>query len=676
MCLRPRGINGEGRMKNEKTNPVRKIFSSAEKHPLATIAIFVLLALGPFLNKAVHIDDSLFVWTAEQILKHPGDFYGFDVNWSSYSVPMSVQDWNPPTTSYFLAAVMAVFGGREFFLHSAMLLIAFAAAAGIFQLAKLWCERPLLATFIAMTTPVFLVSATTLMCDVPMLAAWIWAVVFWERALKNGNAIHFFLAALLAGLSVLTKYSALSLLPLLPILGALRKRNLGWWLLWLAVPVAMVELYQFGTAKLYGHGLISAASNYATPYRFVSTGGWVNKVIIGLAYAGGCLLPVLFFAHRLWTKRELFVGGGWAVSAAFVALSTTDVGNQFDWSFQLQMGLMLAAGIHLLLLAVAELWRRRDAVSLVLALWLGSGFVFAAVLNWTVSARSFLSVAPIAAILVVRGLKQKIFAAEKPVTFLWPLGISAAVSLLVAAVDFSLANSSRAAAQQLAAEYQPSTNKLWFQGHCGFQYYLEKSGALPVDFYRTVLAPGEIMIFPSNNSNLIAPDASDVDILAVSEFPICSWLSTVNATDGAGFYGAGGFLPFVFGPVPVEKYFVCRVRRTLYFIPPEILNNLAWSFATCPDASLRDGKRAVQLAAHACELTQYKRTVFLGTLAAAYAEAGRFEEAIATGQKACMLASELGETDLLKRNQELVTLYQSHQPYHEPPAKSDDALPR
>jgi hypothetical protein len=58
-------------------------------------------------------------------------------------------------------------------------------------------------------------------------------------------------------------------------------------------------------------------------------------------------------------------------------------------------------------------------------------------------------------------------------------------------------------------------------------------------------------------------------------------------------------------------------------------------------------------------------------LAAAYAEAGRFDEAVAAGQKACALATELGETNLLKRNQELVILYQAHQPYHEPLPGSD-----
>jgi tetratricopeptide (TPR) repeat protein len=97
------------------------------------------------------------------------------------------------------------------------------------------------------------------------------------------------------------------------------------------------------------------------------------------------------------------------------------------------------------------------------------------------------------------------------------------------------------------------------------------------------------------------------------------------------------------------------------------LNNQAWVLATSPDANIRDGAQAVKLAERACELTHYQTTIMVGTLAAAYAEAGRFDEAVATGQKACALASEMGVTNLLKRNQELVALYQARQPYHEPP---------
>jgi tetratricopeptide (TPR) repeat protein len=93
----------------------------------------------------------------------------------------------------------------------------------------------------------------------------------------------------------------------------------------------------------------------------------------------------------------------------------------------------------------------------------------------------------------------------------------------------------------------------------------------------------------------------------------------------------------------------------------EALNNLAWVLATNPRADLRDGPRAVTLAQRACELTKFAKTIFLGTLAAAQAETGKFEQAILTAQKACDNAAKNGETNLLKRNQELLGRYRAHQ---------------
>jgi tetratricopeptide (TPR) repeat protein len=97
----------------------------------------------------------------------------------------------------------------------------------------------------------------------------------------------------------------------------------------------------------------------------------------------------------------------------------------------------------------------------------------------------------------------------------------------------------------------------------------------------------------------------------------------------------------------------------------EVLNNLAWLLATSPDAHIRDGVQAVTYAERACELTHYGLIPVVGTLAAAYAEAGRFDDAIATAQKACALATAAGEQALLAKNQKLLELYRAHQPYHE-----------
>ncbi len=95
------------------------------------------------------------------------------------------------------------------------------------------------------------------------------------------------------------------------------------------------------------------------------------------------------------------------------------------------------------------------------------------------------------------------------------------------------------------------------------------------------------------------------------------------------------------------------------------LNNLAWLRATSSRDDLRDGKAAVALAERACQLTAEKEPMFLGTLAAAYAEAGRFAEAQAATEKARDLAKQLGLEEIARRNAELLELYRAGRPYRE-----------
>ncbi|HQL79871.1 MAG TPA: tetratricopeptide repeat protein [Verrucomicrobiota bacterium] len=99
---------------------------------------------------------------------------------------------------------------------------------------------------------------------------------------------------------------------------------------------------------------------------------------------------------------------------------------------------------------------------------------------------------------------------------------------------------------------------------------------------------------------------------------------------------------------------------------PGVLNNLAWLLATHPSAEFRNGPHAVPLAERACQLTGGTNLALLATLAAAYAEAGRFPEAVSAQQKACDLAATRGQAPL-EPLQRRLELYRSGQPYHEPP---------
>jgi Flp pilus assembly protein TadD len=114
---------------------------------------------------------------------------------------------------------------------------------------------------------------------------------------------------------------------------------------------------------------------------------------------------------------------------------------------------------------------------------------------------------------------------------------------------------------------------------------------------------------------------------------------------------------------------VAHYREALQLKPdwPEALNNLAWLLATHPRPEFRDGAEAVRLAARACELTGQKQAVYLGTLAAAHAEAGRFPDAVKAAEAARNLALAAGEDKTAETNRKLLELYGAGQPYREEP---------
>jgi Flp pilus assembly protein TadD len=99
-----------------------------------------------------------------------------------------------------------------------------------------------------------------------------------------------------------------------------------------------------------------------------------------------------------------------------------------------------------------------------------------------------------------------------------------------------------------------------------------------------------------------------------------------------------------------------------------VANNLAWLLATCPEPRYRDGPRALRLAEWACQATSYKSPPLLDSLAAAHAEVGRFDQAIATTRQAMEIVrrNPKASTETLESR---LKLYEAGKPYRESPKK-------
>jgi tetratricopeptide (TPR) repeat protein len=96
----------------------------------------------------------------------------------------------------------------------------------------------------------------------------------------------------------------------------------------------------------------------------------------------------------------------------------------------------------------------------------------------------------------------------------------------------------------------------------------------------------------------------------------------------------------------------------------QLAGSLAWIRATRPEESWRDASEAVRLAEHACALTGFEDADQLDTLAAAYAEAGRFEDAVRIGRRALELAAADGEQAEEMRRR--LALYEQRRPFRSP----------
>jgi protein O-mannosyl-transferase len=108
-------------------------------------------------------------------------------------------------------------------------------------------------------------------------------------------------------------------------------------------------------------------------------------------------------------------------------------------------------------------------------------------------------------------------------------------------------------------------------------------------------------------------------------------------------------------------------RESLRSHPDDValLNDTAWMLATDPNASIRNGAEAVGLAERAAQLSGRREPAVLGTLAAAYAEAGRFAEAVQTAHKALERAAQQDQQKMVESIKVKIPFYEAGTPFHQ-----------
>jgi hypothetical protein len=537
---------------------LRRVLASATGE-LALLAALTVACLAPFASKPLHEDDPLFFWSAQRIVAHPLDPYGFDVDWYVSWQPMAQVTQNPPATSYFMALAGLVGGWSPVALHVAFLLPALGVVLGTWLLARRFSTRPLLSGLLVLASPGFVVSATTLMSDVPMLALWMLAAALWVEGI-DGDRTGLRIAAIVAAAAcVLTKYAGIAIGPLLLVYG-LARRGVGRWLVELAPLPLVVLAYQAWTRMQYGEAHLSGAIAYARE----NGGASLHDGLIALSFLGGSALVAAPLA-------PLVAGGPTTVVAALAAAAAAAalvVGGASWWTAGWQSALapvaahfgpFVFAGVAILGLAALDVRRRRDAAAAMLALWVGGIVVFAGFLNWTTNVRAVLPAIPAVAVLLARAADHRLGAAPLPGLARVTIALALAVGLWVARGDAALAGAQVRAAD-VVHRMRSGRGPLWFMGHLGFQAAMQDAGARPFDAEKTVLYTGDVVVVPANNTGVVALPESMPKRIETVEVPVGGGGTTMSGPRGAGFYSSiWGPLPYRLDPPPPERFWVVDV---------------------------------------------------------------------------------------------------------------------
>jgi 4-amino-4-deoxy-L-arabinose transferase-like glycosyltransferase len=534
------------------------------------LAVALLACLLPFSGKAFNVDDTLFIYVARQIAMHPLDPYGFKVNWFLDAVPMAHETKNPPLASYYIAAAASFVGWSERALHLAFLLPALAVILGTYRLAQRFTNSPLLAATATLLTPGFLVSATSVMCDTMMLALWLWAIIFWIEGLEPLKPHYLAISIFLITVCALTKYFGAALILLLAAYSWARLRSLGSWAWYFLLPIVILTGYQHWTKAVYGLRMISEAAHMSAGVRQARQSSALATALVDLSFVGGCTLPALTLAPLLWARRKILVvcllGGiaGFLISTGRLGLGEMLWPPDFygHWFLVgIELTLFIAAGFSVLALAATDAWKRKDADSLLLMLWVFGTFVFTGFLNWAINARSVVPLIPAVGILLARRVDTLRTSSVRwrPVMLVIPLAVAGAVSLWLTWADTELANSARTAATLIEQKTRNQPGTVWFLGHWGFQYYMESFGARPVVVNDPPHRAGDFLA-TAGNRLLLEVRPEFVTSRDVIQIPMRLGITTVQDRLGAGFYSSDtGPLPFAIGPVQPERYELLRL---------------------------------------------------------------------------------------------------------------------
>jgi len=540
------------------------VTAAASCRGLWIVLAFACLVSFLSLDKAYHVDEPYYLAMAEAMNGAPGHWDQAAFNWHGYTMPWSRMNSNPSCFVYLLAAALKLTGGAEWAMRLFFLPFDLLAAAALYAIAARFLAKPLLPTLIVMAGPAYLINMPHLMGDKFVAAFGFSSICALLKGTDEDRPAWYWASAVLAAAATLAKLSSVFIVLLAAYHGWKRRLPRSRIIGYIAVSSIPACAY-IGGSLLLRTGRAAAVWEILSSGQTLTWRGWIHRLRALLAFTGGCGVVTLawpWLIGRAW-KERLRTASCCFLAASFLFLPA------FDWAkppslLDRMAGIVMAASaLGCIRLMLDRKGRETDA-----DLWM-PWFAAVAFLQvaayWGVVSRYVLFLLP-PLVFSIAGRFEADGGRGSRRLHLAGLLAAAALSLALLSVDSRYAGAQKDLAEALKARYLDKGRRVWFTGHWGFQYYLEKAGAAGLDVNsRTstweAVRPGDVVVMPWVNVNIIPPDRPFVaNMLTIKiDDPIPLRLMTAGSRN-AGFYASSfGFLPFTISRRPLDRFNVIEM---------------------------------------------------------------------------------------------------------------------
>jgi 4-amino-4-deoxy-L-arabinose transferase-like glycosyltransferase len=281
--------------------------------PIVVIILFVLILALPFSNKAYHIDDTAFLYIADQIMKDPLRPYSFSLEWLS-DTKSATELFDTPLVSYYIAFISWIFTRSEIILHISFIIFHIITGISFYYIVRKFINNSLISlisTLILLSTPTFIVNSQNLMPDVPMLSLFLLATALFIYGVDREKHVFLFLGSVVAGFAYLTKPNAIVIIPLFLLYCFLSKKSK--YMIYQTIPLAFIILFAVHNYVFEGKVLLLSYLPFLTGAKESSFNVLAAYFFSNLSYIGGATLFPLFLLYPFILKKRNLIFLGFSV---------------------------------------------------------------------------------------------------------------------------------------------------------------------------------------------------------------------------------------------------------------------------------------------------------------------------------------------------------------------------